>query len=37
MNNIRRITAAICLTLVGGLLAVTPVAAQDDDAGRTQV
>jgi tetratricopeptide (TPR) repeat protein len=32
MNNIRRITAAICLALVGGLLAVTPVAAQDDDA-----
>ena len=32
MNNIRRITAAICLALVGGLLAVTPVSAQDDDA-----
>ena len=32
MNNIGRITAAICLALVGGLLAVTPVAAQDDDA-----
>jgi tetratricopeptide (TPR) repeat protein len=32
MNNIRRITAAICLALVGGLLAITPVAAQDDDA-----
>jgi tetratricopeptide (TPR) repeat protein len=32
MNNIRRITAAICLALLGGLLAVTPVSAQDDDA-----
>ena len=32
MNNIGRITAAICLALVGGLLAVTPVSAQDDDA-----
>ena len=32
MNNTSRITAAICLTLVGALLAVTPVAAQDEDA-----
>ncbi len=31
MNNIRRITTAICLALVGGLLAVTPVSAQDDE------
>jgi len=31
MSNIRRITAAICLALVGGLLAVTPVSAQDDE------
>jgi len=31
MNNIRRITATICLALVGGLLAVTPVSAQEDE------
>jgi tetratricopeptide (TPR) repeat protein len=31
MSNIRRITAAICLALVGGLLAVAPVSAQEDE------
>jgi len=32
MNNIRRITQTICLTLMCGLLATAPVAAQDEDA-----
>jgi tetratricopeptide (TPR) repeat protein len=31
MSTIRRITAAICLALVGGLLAVAPVSAQEDE------
>lgn len=31
MSNIRRITAAICLALVGGLLAVAPASAQEDE------